>query len=277
MVDHHSLLAGAFPPAACLPANGGKAIVVLGDPRVVALSLWKSEQQKGSFRGFLADYLSALVKSPFGERFFSCALAWSKEAIFGPRRTQTFRADKLWSLDRQEVAAELTRIARFLELPEPDQRADALAAEALLQVQQQQSQKGPFEPTAMDMRLFEDALDAMAEETRSLWLQLVLSWAQGGDRCMKDVARPALAPRLAQMPSLSSPWAHQAGFCKPCCFAMRGACRYLAEACQYCHADHTRPSRPSKAARRKMREQPGGARRGEARGWQITPDTMPPA
>jgi hypothetical protein len=203
---------------------------------------------------------------------FEFASAWAKEETKHPDDVKLVFADRLGSLDPNTVRMALEEIAEFLEVSDPGPAAAqltmatfskpqdgmlALLSDTPAYCQSQMATPGGHLVEVYDTRLqgFEDLLMQLGQAARVAWTRSLTPWTQDGDIRLAKVGQMAIRG-VASLPSIRSLQpkrgieAHNAGMCRPCVFAMRGACERPLGFCQYCHEEgHSKPKRLSKKVR----------------------------
>jgi len=256
-----------------------KIVVLVTDPRLVGYVWWQCISQV-DHTGLLGQMdLKAFLNlapafAPFGS-FADHALAWAREAEKYPESVRLFRADRLGSLLKGDVLSELIEIANFLEIPEADavQLADAmffrpadanraLASDTL--VHHDALRGGHIvETSGHALHQFQNALDASDGMVQDSWNTIFKGLLKSAVPFLVELAQPALHGASSLPPPVLTgifrgPEAHAAGTCKPCVFALRGACKTPAGECLYCHEPgHAKTKRASHAVRkqRKLRQE----------------------
>eukprot|EP00928_Gymnodinium_smaydae_P035961 TRINITY_DN2521_c0_g3_i1.p1 TRINITY_DN2521_c0_g3~~TRINITY_DN2521_c0_g3_i1.p1 ORF type:complete len:481 (+),score=49.39 TRINITY_DN2521_c0_g3_i1:50-1444(+) len=261
-----------------------KVVVLVADPRHAivmqyrAFSDWISALWKDSICRMpsLAEFIkmvSAGQLNMFGSgNHFEHCMEWSEEASRNPSTVRIFDAGRLGSLNPREVKSELEDIADFLEIPR-ERATDLVTAifrrpkdadDALLQDQcvNTQALNGGhlLELSAPNVYKFEEEMSSSASQVHVLWRDLLDSWTHSSCSRLAQLARICLqgmaaAPRLSLTIQLKGDALHEAGQCRPCVFALRGACNFTADMCRFCHSPgHMKTKRASLKVRQRRRK-----------------------
>ncbi|CAK0790532.1 unnamed protein product [Prorocentrum cordatum] len=263
-----------------------KVAVLVSDPRYALSVTWEAMilmgidlPIRGGGRNF-ADFVDAVVNRDFLFCIdpFNHFVEWAREAVRWPGHVKLFEADRFASQNPKEVAAVCAEFADFIGIPEPASAAARLVAaignrpgNASLALARDDVPNldairgGPLvELLGPRVQTFESAAATLSFGTRAEYRRLLGSMrdvpmlAALAQRAI-DGVMTTLPPRLCA--PLKGAAAHAAGTCRPCVFALRGACRDAAEMCAFCHLPgHARPKRPSHNKRAKL-----SARKSQAR------------
>ncbi|CAE7231110.1 CFAP251 [Symbiodinium sp. CCMP2456] len=236
-----------------------KVLVLVADPRHAFAVWWQTLGQLepdvsldldfGNFLKIVAQQGWCL----FGN-YIEHAAAWAREEELYPDNVRLCMADRLGSLDPQDVRTEMRDIADFLMIP--PERADRVVdsifrrpADACSSLSRDRLvdyavlQGGHIvENTGRNLYQFQDAYDTVDGLVQDMWRQMFLMLGRTGSSCLVEAAQKALQgsaslPPIVKTGVFRGEDAHNGGTCRPCVFHLRGICRDTAETCFYCHMD----------------------------------------
>lgn len=246
-----------------------KVMVLLSDPRHTIAAFWSFcrllKVGNTKFKAFVEAFIQGELSALNRDSLFADSLAWARMAAQYPGQVRLFRADCLGSVHPQEVLAELSAMADFLEIPQS--KADVLTAslfsrpagaELSLQFDEypvDTVRKGPLvEQASHNIVIFEEALNSMPVEESEQWKRQAMIWinSEVGDLIRLGIVATkggASTPAKALTGPMEGIEVHLAGQCRPCIFATKGTCTQ-GSLCSFCHEEHGKKQRLNKQRRR---------------------------
>jgi len=267
---------------------GPRIVVLVADPRNYLSMVWGAIQActnvKLPYEDLLGDFLEDSGRSMHFGQWIQHTAAWSDEAAEHPANVRLFSADRLGSLEGQDCADELMKIADFIGVPkEATQRLVAGVFKRPMLVEEGPSEdqvvEGPawerrrlqeaarsghlIEQSARNLYIFEDSMSNCSARVAEAWKEMLATALRYRHPAVLEMASAAARGALSLPPvSMTEVWngetPHRLGSCRPCVFALRGVCNREEPMCRFCHdPSHPKTKRASrmKRASRKVVQQ----------------------
>ncbi|CAE7747625.1 GTF3C3 [Symbiodinium pilosum] len=220
-----------------------KVLVLVADPRHAFAVWWQTLGQLEPDVSLELDFgLFLKVVAQQGWTLFGNyvehATAWAREAELHPDNVRLCIADRLGSLDPEEVREEMHNIADFLMISRdradrvvdaifcrPPDASSALSKDRL--VDHAVLQGGHIvENTGRNLYQFQDAYHSVDGLVQDIWRQMFVTLCRTGSSCLQEVAQKALQggaslPPMVKTGAFRGEDAHNAGTCRPCVFNLR--------------------------------------------------------
>eukprot|EP00439_Symbiodinium_sp_Y106_P052540 s167_g7.t1 len=250
-----------LPTDACVPP---KVLVLVADPRHAFAVWWQTLGQLEPDVSLDLDFGNFLKVGwcLFGN-YIEHAAAWAREEELYPDNVRLCMADRLGSLDPQDVRTEMREIADFLMIPADRadssrqvhvhvadrvvdsifrRPADACSSLSRDRLVDHAVLQGGHIVENTGRNLFQDAYDTVDGLVQDMWRQMFLMLGRTGSSCLVEAAQKALQgsaslPPIVKTGVFRGEDAHNSGTCRPCVFHLRGICRDTTETCFYCHMD----------------------------------------